>query len=84
MANHASAKKRIRQTETKRIRNKYFHKTMRNALREIRENEDKKSAEAAFPVLTTLIDKVAKMNIIHKNKAANLKSGIAKKIASLV
>lgn len=83
MANHASAKKRIRQTETRRVRNKYFHKTMRNALKEIRENEDKKSAEAALPALTTLIDKVAKMNIIHKNKAANLKSGVAKKIASL-
>ncbi len=83
MANHASAKKRIRQTETKRVHNKYFHKSMRNALKEIRENEDKKSAIAALPKVTALIDKVAKMNIIHNNKASNLKSGLAKRIASL-
>lgn len=83
MANHASAKKRIRQTEVRRVRNKYFHKTMRNALKEIRENEDKASATKQLPTVCALIDKVAKMNIIHNNKAANLKSGIAKKVAKL-
>lgn len=83
MANHASAKKRIRQTEKKRVLNKYFHKTMRNALNSLRENEDKKAALEALPKVTALIDKVAKMNIIHKNKAANLKSGIANKVAKL-
>ena len=74
MANNASAKKRIRQAEKKRISNKYYHKTMRNAIRDLKTLEDKKSAEEVLPKVIGLIDRVAKRNIIHKNKAANLKS----------
>ena len=76
MANHKSAQKRIRQTEKKRLHNKYYAKTMRNALKEIRETKDKKQALEMLPKITALIDKLAKKNVIHKNKAANLKSGI--------
>lgn len=76
MANHKSSEKRIRQTEKRRVHNKYYAKTMRNALKEIREVKDKKEASVMLPKLTALIDKLAKKNIIHKNKAANLKSGI--------
>ena len=83
MANSASAKKRIRQSENKRISNKYYHKTMRNAIRDINSLEDKKAAEDALPKVVSLIDRVAKRNIIHKNKAANLKSAVAKNVASL-
>lgn len=76
MANHKSAEKRIRQTEKKRLHNKYYAKTMRNALKEIRETKDKKQAMEMLPKITALIDRLAKKNVIHKNKAANLKSGI--------
>lgn len=76
MANHKSAQKRIRQSEMKRLHNKYYAKTMRNALKEIRDTKDKKQALEMLPKITALIDKLAKKNVIHKNKAANLKSGI--------
>ncbi|MAW64691.1 MAG: 30S ribosomal protein S20 [Flavobacteriales bacterium] len=81
MANSASAKKRIRQAEKKRVSNKYYHKTMRNAIRDINSLEDKKAAEDALPKVVSLIDRVSKRNIIHKNKAANLKSSVAKNVA---
>lgn len=83
MANNASAKKRIRQAEKKKISNKYYHKTMRNAIRSIKSLEDKAEAQEALVKVVSLIDKVAKKNIIHKNKASNLKSAVAKKVASL-
>lgn len=83
MANHKSALKRIRSNEAKRLRNKYQHKTTRNAIRILRNTEDKKEAEKMLPSVNGMIDKLAKRNIIHKNKAANLKSSIAKKVASL-
>lgn len=83
MANHKSALKRIRQTIVKRDRNRYYHKTMRNAVRELRELTDKKEANKKFPELVSMIDKLAKNNVIHPNKAANLKSKLAKKVASL-
>ncbi len=83
MANNASAKKRIRQAEKKRISNKYYHKTMRNAIRDLKTLEDKKSAEEVLPAVISLIDRVAKRNIIHKNKAANLKSAISKTVAAI-
>ena len=83
MANSASAKKRIRQAEKNRVSNKYYHKTMRNAIRDINSLEDKKAAEDALPKVVSLIDRVAKRNIIHKNKAANLKSSVSKNVASL-
>ena len=83
MANSSSAKKRIRQAEKKKISNKYYHKTMRNAIRDINSLEDKKAAEDALPKVVSLIDRVAKRNIIHKNKAANLKSAVSKNVSSI-
>ena len=76
MANHQSSKKRIRQTEAKRVRNRYYHKTTRNALKAIRNTTDKGAAEAMLPKVTAMLDKLTKMNVIHKNKAGNLKSSI--------
>jgi small subunit ribosomal protein S20 len=76
MANHQSAKKRIRSNESKSIRNKYQHKTTRNAIRKFRGLTDKKEAETLYPTVVAMIDKLAKKNVIHKNKAANLKSGL--------
>ena len=83
MANHQSSIKRIRSNETKRIRNRYHAKTMRNALRDFRELKDKTEATTQLPKLTAIIDKLAKKDIIHKNKAANLKSSLMKKINTL-
>ena len=83
MANHKSALKRIRSNETRRLRNRYQHKTTRNAIKKLREATDKKAAEALFPSVVSMIDRLAKRNIIHANKAANLKSGLAKHVASL-
>ncbi|AEH00196.1 30S ribosomal protein S20 [Lacinutrix sp. 5H-3-7-4] len=83
MANHKSALKRIRQTETKRLRNKYQHKTTRNAIKKLRELTDKKEAEALLPSVFSMLDKLAKKNVIHANKAANLKSGLAKHVATI-
>jgi small subunit ribosomal protein S20 len=76
MANHKSAKKRVRSNGVKRLRNKHQHKTMRNAVRRIRAIEDKSEAAKLFPEVSTMIDKLAKRNVIHVNKAANLKSGL--------
>jgi len=74
MANHKSALKRIRSNESKRVRNKYQHKTTRNAIKKLRALADKKEAQALYPAVISMVDKLAKKNIIHKNKAANLKS----------
>ena len=83
MANHKSALKRIRNSETKRLRNKYQHKTTRNAIKKLRELTDKKEAEKMFPSIVSMLDRLAKKNIIHANKAANVKSGLAKHISAL-
>tara|TARA_R110002096_G_scaffold118987_4_gene257634 strand:+ start:21 stop:272 length:252 start_codon:yes stop_codon:yes gene_type:complete len=83
MANHKSALKRIRSNESKRVVNKYQHKTTRSAIKKLRELTDKKEAETLFPSVVSMIDRLAKKNIIHANKAANLKSGLAKNIAAL-
>ena len=83
MANHKSALKRIRQNETKRLRNRYYHKSTRTAVKKLRAEEDKAAAEAFLPKVVSMLDKLAKKNIIHKNKASNLKSKLAKKVASL-
>jgi len=74
MADHKSALKRIRSSEVKRLRNKYQHKTTRNAIRILRDESKKKDAEKMLPSVFTMIDKLAKKNVIHKNKASNLKS----------
>jgi len=76
MANHKSALKRIRQNETKRLHNRYYAKTVRNAIKKFRRLTDKKEAEEQMPKLYAMIDKLAKRNIIHKNKAGNLKSKV--------
>ncbi len=83
MANHKSALKRIRSNEAKRLVNKYQHKTTRNAIKKLRELTKKKDAEKMFPSVASMIDRLAKKNVIHANKAANLKSGLAKHIAAL-
>lgn len=83
MANHKSSLKRIRQNDKKRVHNKYYAKTMRNALKKIKDIEDKKAAEELYPKLISLLDKLSKKNIIHKNKAANLKSKVTKHINTL-
>ena len=77
MANHASADKRNRQSEKRREHNRYYAKTTRNAIRALRNTTDTAAAEASMPKVFAMIDKLAKSNIIHKNKASNLKSGIA-------
>ncbi|NLB67853.1 MAG: 30S ribosomal protein S20 [Bacteroidales bacterium] len=77
MANHASAEKRYRQSEKRRLHNRYYARTTRNAIKAIRNTTDKAAAEASLPKVFAMIDKLAKTNVIHKNKAANLKSGIA-------
>jgi small subunit ribosomal protein S20 len=76
MANHKSSLKRIRQTVVKTARNKYYHKTTRNAIKALRGTTDKKVAAEALPKVVAMLDKLVKRNIIHKNKAANLKSSL--------
>ncbi len=77
MANHKSSLKRIRQEEKRRLHNRYYGKTMRNAVRKLRTTTDKAEASALYPTVTKMLDKLAKTNIIHKNKASNLKSKLA-------
>ena len=83
MANHKSAIKRIRQTETKRQKNRLQHKTTRNVIKQLKDTTSKKEAEKLFTNVSSLLDKLAKHNIIHKNKSANLKSKLASDVNSL-
>jgi small subunit ribosomal protein S20 len=83
MAHHKSALKRIRSDEKKRDRNRYQHKTARNAVRKLRTSTDAKEATALLPLVSAMLDKLAKRNIIHKNKAANLKSSLTKHVSGL-
>ncbi len=83
MANKRNAEKAVRQAEKRRQRNRLKAKTMRNALRRLRETKQREEALRNLPKVFSLIDRLAKSKVIHKNKAANLKSGLAKKIASL-
>ncbi len=83
MANHKSAIKRIRSNDAKRVRNRYNSKTARTYVKKLRESTDKKEVNDLLPKVTAMIDKLAKRNIIHKNKAANLKSKLTKKVTSL-
>lgn len=83
MAHHKSALKRIRQSEKRRLHNKYYAKTTRNAIKTLRNLKDKKEAESLFSKVVSMVDKLAKKNIIHQNKAANLKSKLAKHVNSL-
>ena len=83
MANHKSAIKRIRQSEARRLRNRYYAKTMRNAVRNLRKETDKAVAAEAYKRVTAMLDKLAGKNVISKNKAANLKSKLAHHINKL-
>lgn len=83
MANHSATKKDVRQAAKRRERNKYYGKTTRNAVRNLRATKDKKEAEAKLPTTVSMIDKLAKKGVIHKNTAANLKSKLAKKVNKL-
>jgi len=83
MANHKSALKRIRTNEAKRLTNRYQHRTTRNAIKKLREMDKAKEATEFLPAVVSMIDKLTKKNVIHANKAANLKSGLAKHVASL-
>ncbi len=83
MANHSSALKRNRQTNKRRLTNRYYAKTARNAVRKLRATTDKKEAVELLPQVSSMLDKLAKKNIIHKNKAGNLKSKLTLYVNSL-
>lgn len=83
MAHHASAKKRIRQDAKKRLRNRYYKKTTRTSIQKLREMEDPKEAAKFLPKVISMVDRLAKRNSWHKNKAANLKSKLTRFVASL-
>lgn len=83
MANHKSSIKRIRSNDAKRTENRYYAKTTRTAVKKIRSTTSKIEAEELLPKVSSMLDKLAKKSIIHKNKAANIKSKLAKKVAGL-
>jgi small subunit ribosomal protein S20 len=83
MANHKATKKDVRQATKRRERNKYYGKTTRNAIRDLKALKTGKEATEQLPDVASMIDKLAKRGIIHKNKAANLKSKLTKKVNAL-
>jgi small subunit ribosomal protein S20 len=83
MAHHASSKKRIRQEAARRTRNRFYKKSARSAVKALRALTDKADAEKFLPKVISMLDKLVKKNNIHKNKSANLKSGLMKRIAAL-
>ena len=83
MANHKSAKKRIRQFEKRRLLNRYYKKRARTAIKNLRALEDKVEAEKFLPKVISMVDKLAKKNSIHRNKASNLKSSLMKHVSAL-
>ena len=83
MANHASSEKRIRQIETRNLENRYHARTARSAVKVLRATTDKTTAQDLFPKVVAMLDKLAKKNTIHKSKASNLKSALAKHVNSL-
>ncbi|TVQ79494.1 MAG: 30S ribosomal protein S20 [Flavobacteriales bacterium] len=83
MANHKSALKRIRRNEKRRVHNRYYAKTTRNAIRRLRTMGDSKEAATVLPSIVSMIDRLAKRNIIHTNKASNLKSKLTKHVNAL-
>lgn len=83
MANHKSSLKRIRQTEVRRLRNRYYAKTARNAVRNLRKVTDKAEAEAEYKRVSSMLDRIAGKHVISKNKAANLKSKLSRMINKL-
>ena len=83
MANIKSAKKRIRQAEKRRVHNRYYLVTTRNAIKKLQNTENKEEAEKLYPQVVSMVDKLAKKNIFHSNKASNIKSKLAKHVNSL-
>lgn len=83
MANHKATKKDTRQAAKRRDRNRYYGKTTRNAIRDLKENQEKSKFDESLPAVASMIDKLAKRGIIHKNKASNLKRKLARKANSL-
>jgi small subunit ribosomal protein S20 len=83
MANHKATKKDVRQANKRRDRNRYYGKTTRNAIRDLRAIKGEKEAGEQLPEVASMIDKLAKKGVIHKNKAANLKSKLARKVNTL-
>ncbi|MXV38631.1 30S ribosomal protein S20 [Flavobacteriaceae bacterium Ap0902] len=83
MANYKSAIKRIRQAQTRRLRNRYYDKSARTAIKQLREETDKDAALEKLPKVSSMIDRLVKKNIIHKNKAGNLKSKLTKHVNDL-
>ena len=83
MANHSATKKDVRQSTKRNERNRYYGKTTRNAIRDIKAIEEKKAASDKLPTVASMIDKLAKRGTIHKNKAANLKRKLALKVNAL-
>lgn len=83
MANHKATKKDVRQSAKRRDRNRYYGKTTRNAIRKLLATTDKAAATEELPKVISMIDKLAKRNVIHKNKASNIKSGIVKRINAI-
>ena len=83
MANHKSSIKRIRQTESRRLENKYYARTTRNAVKKLRSTTEKEAATSQYSEVSSMLDKLAKKNVIHKNKASNLKSKLSHYINTL-
>ena len=83
MPNHKSAVKRVRSSETKKLRNKYQHKSTRTVIKKLEQETKKSIAKKSLSKAVSMIDKLTKNNIIHKNKAANIKSKLVKKVNSL-
>jgi small subunit ribosomal protein S20 len=83
MANHSATKKDVRQSAKRNERNRYYGKTTRNAIRDIRSLDEKKAASDKLPEVSSMIDKLAKRGTIHKNKASNLKRKLALKVNAL-
>ena len=83
MAHHLSAKKRIKQSETRRVKNKYHARTTRNLVKKLRDTTDKEAAAEQYNEVASKLDKLAKTNVIHKNKASNLKAKLAKHVNNL-
>ncbi len=83
MANHPSAKKRARSDHAKRLRNRYYAKTTRTAIKKLRNTTKKEEAQESLPRVVSLIDRLAKKSVIHKNKAANLKAKLTQHVNRL-
>ncbi len=83
MANHKSSEKRIRQIKARRLGNRYVSRTTRNKVRELRSLTSKEEAQKMYPEVCSMLDKLAKKNVIHQNKANNLKSKLASHVNSL-